>query len=72
MNNDLLIFGGLAVVAYLIYQKSLATSVPVVSAVATDIAYAPIATASGNGFYCPSGTSYHDYGEQASGGGYCQ
>lgn len=69
MNSDtLLIIGGLGLVAYLFSQSSIVSN-PVPVGVT---AYIPSANAQGNQFSCPTGTHYIDYGEQASGGGYCE
>ena len=60
---------GLGFAAYIIYEMS---QVALTSSTTGVTAYLPIANSAGNEFTCPSGTVYVDYGEQASGGGYCE
>jgi hypothetical protein len=68
MNNNWIWIGLGAVVLYYLSQNSvIASSAPI-----GVTSYYPTANAQANQFSCPSGTSYVDSGEQASGGGYCE
>jgi hypothetical protein len=69
--NDTLLWVilGIAGAAYMISQGSVISNSSVPVGVTS---YIPTANAQGNQFSCPTGTTYVDYGEQASGGGYCE
>lgn len=72
MNKDLLIWGGGALLAYILYSSYVSSNAQILSP--TGVAsYLPTANSAGNEFSCPTGTIYVDYdSSSASGGGYCE